>query len=111
MYIKQALGQIASAQLGKDPKGATLTFSGTKPGEETKSVSDDGGFFDTVGGILKGGVDIFASGERAKGAAAAQEATIAQLSQQRQSQIPGWVLPVALGGGALVLVMVLRRRR
>lgn len=111
MYIKQALGQIASDQLGKDPGGTSLTFSGTKTGEETKTINDDGdGFFSWGKGVLESGFNFFASGERAKGEAAAYEEMAKNLSAGQRQQTPAWVWPAAIGGGVLALVLIMRRR-
>lgn len=35
----------------------------------------------------------------------------AQAKAKAQAGIPGWILPVALGGGALALVLLLRKRK
>lgn len=66
--------------------------------------------------VIEEGWDFITAGERAKGEAAAHKAIAEQLAKQQQQrqQTPSWVLPVAIGGGVLVLALVMtggRRRQ
>lgn len=67
------------------------------------------GGWGAVVSTFKDGVDYLRSGEQAKGAVAAQQDIIEALAKQNQQkqQTPSWVLPVAIGGGVLVLALVM----
>ena len=81
-----------------------------------RGYSDMSDWKDTAGKIwggLTGALDFYGDKARAEGAVRAYEqASAAQAAAaQARSSTPSWVLPAALGGGALVLLMVMRDRR
>ena len=71
-------------------------------------IATDGFFGDVWSGIKKvtgGAADVYGEGKKAEGAAAAAKA-----AAKKQTGMPGWIMPVAIGGGVLALVLSLRKR-
>ena len=70
---------------------------------------------DDITGAFKGALNFYGQSEQAKGAAAAAQqiaiaqAQAAQQQAQKSSGMPGWLLPVAIGGG-LIALLVLRKK-
>jgi hypothetical protein len=76
------------------------------------------GVLDTIGNFVKTGVssavDIFKSGQQAQGQAQAYANIAAQQAAAQGNRVPGWVIPVVVGGGALAvgaLILSSRGRR
>ena len=63
------------------------------------------GFVKDVG---KGAASLYGASMQQKGAMAAYKA---QQAAQAKKGMPGWILPVAIGGGALALVLLLKKRK
>lgn len=68
------------------------------------------GLLDIGKGIAKGALDFYGDKARAEGAAQAYKEQLA-MQQGRGGGMPGWVLPAAIVGGAVVLVLVLKKKR
>jgi len=70
------------------------------------------GFFGSVWGgvkdVAKGAASLYGSTQQQKGA---MDAYKAQQAAQARQGMPGWILPVAIGGGALALVLLLKKRK
>ncbi len=83
---KQGLGYagLVAATTSTAPKTTTTTTTATAPKKS---------FFDTILGIGKGTLAVFSEQQKA----ANMPQTVVQ-----QSSTPGWIVPAALGGAALV---------
>lgn len=71
-------------------------------------IATDGLVGDVWGGvksIFGGAATVYGEGKKAEGAAAAAKA-----AAKKQTGMPGWIMPVAIGGGVLALVLLLRKR-
>ncbi len=68
-----------------------------------------------AGGLLGGALSFYGESQKTAGRAAALEeiarAQAAAAAGRQMGGTPAWLLPVALGGAALVLVLMLRRRK
>ena len=66
-------------------------------------------------GVLKGALSFYGESQKTAGQAAAYEAMARAQAEAAAGRpaagMPKWLLPVALGGGALVLVLMLRRKK
>lgn len=63
-------------------------------------------------GVVEGAVNVYGEQQKAKGAAEAYRAQLeAQAFAQaaQREEIPKWVIPAAIGGGALLLILLLKR--
>lgn len=58
-------------------------------------------------GVAKGAVSVYGEQQRQEGAAEAYKAQLE--AQATRKGMPGWVIPAAVGGGALVLILLLKR--
>lgn len=75
------------------------------------------GWWDSVKEIgkdaLTGAINVFGEGKKQEGITEAYKAQLeAQAAAQagRGGGMPSWVLPAAIGGGALILVLALRKK-
>ncbi len=81
--------------------------------QEQGQYQELGGWFDSVKSygkdIGKGALEIFGEAKKREGAAelAAQQAG----AQAQPAGGPSWILPVAIGGGVIALVVLLTRRK
>ncbi len=92
------------------PSGETELIAREGYGDLGLSMSD---IKSGASGVLKGALDFYGQSQRTAGQAAAYEEMARQqaAAAAQRPATPGWVLPVALGGGALVLFLALRRRK
>lgn len=61
--------------------------------------------------VVTGAVNVYGEQQKAKGAAEAYKAQLeSQATRAAQKGMPKWVIPAAVGGGALLLVLLLKKR-
>jgi hypothetical protein len=81
-----------------------------------QGYSGMGDFTDTVKGLLSGGLNFYGQAQQTAGKAAAYEEiakaqAAAASGRKPPGRTPKWLLPVGLGAGALVLVLLLKKKR
>jgi hypothetical protein len=76
-----------------------------------RGYSDTSGLWDSIKSGVTGGVEFYGKYQQEKGELEAYKAGAGQQAAV-SGGMPGWVLPVALvGGGALILYLVMKKRR
>lgn len=108
------LGDASSCGTGQE-WDAGCTFNGIKgqcvpAGTVGKAANctypSSGGIVSFFGGLLSGALNLYGQSKVAQGQAQAY-----QSMQPQQNQTPSWVMPVAIGGAAVVAVMLLKGKR
>lgn len=80
-------------------------------------MTPTGGVLDKIGDFIKSGakaaISVYSSGQQSAGQAQAYQQIAAQqqAALQQRSGMPGWVVPVAVGGVAVVAGALLLRKR
>lgn len=97
MYVRQALG-------------AEESLLASLPAESTTTKSSDSGVWGTTKAITGAVLDVFKQQQQQKGALEVYKQQLAP-PPAPVSQTPSWLLPVGLGAAALVLVLVLRKKK
>ncbi len=93
------------------PQGETELISREGYGDLGLSWSD---IKSGASGVVGGALDFYGQAQKTAGQAAAYEeiarAQAAAAAGRPAAGMPSWLLPVGLGAGALVLVLMMRRR-